>query len=133
MEVAQATGDHEAKAASVNMAGSRPPPKLKKEILPTPASSSPMKAAPDVVDASWNDVRSKLNVLNSPASETRTAPGKLRAQDVVEADGSVRMFWLDFTEVNGSLCLFGKVKNKQVMEKGLDALKLASEAGVTIC
>lgn len=112
MEVAEATGDHEAKTANVNMTGSRPPPKLKKETLPTPASSSPMKAAPDVVDASWNDVRSKLNVLNSPASETRT-PGKLRAQDVVEADGSLRMFWLDFTEVNGSLCLFGKVRNKQ--------------------
>lgn len=27
----------------------------------------------------------------------------------------------------------GKVKNKQVMEKGLDALKIADEAGVVIC
>lgn len=27
----------------------------------------------------------------------------------------------------------GKVKNKQVMERGLDALKIADEAGVTIC
>jgi hypothetical protein len=35
------------------------------------------------------------------------------AQDVVEDDGSLRIFWLDYTEVNGSLCLFGKVKNKQ--------------------
>ncbi|RAH40530.1 DNA-directed DNA polymerase alpha catalytic subunit POL1 [Aspergillus brunneoviolaceus CBS 621.78] len=112
MEVTQATGQNEAKAASINMAGSRPVPKLKKESYPSIASSSPVKALPDV-DASWNDVRSKLNVLSSPAhSEMRTF-GKLRPQDVVEEDGSLRMFWLDFTEVNGSLCLFGKVKNKQ--------------------
>ncbi|KAG2413667.1 hypothetical protein HFD88_002856 [Aspergillus terreus] len=110
MEIAEATGTQEAKAASVNMAGTRPPPKLKR-ALPTPASSSPAKAAPDLENASWNDVRSKLNVLSSPATESRTF-GKLRAQDVVEEDGSLRMFWIDFTEVNGSLCLFGKVKNK---------------------
>ena len=113
MEVAEATGDNESKATSVNMAGTRPPPKIKKEIYPTPASSSPAKPSPDVVDASWNNVRSKLNVLSSPAGpETRTF-GKLRPQDAVEEDGSLRMFWLDFTEINGSLCLFGKVKNKQ--------------------
>ncbi|THC96995.1 hypothetical protein EYZ11_003551 [Aspergillus tanneri] len=112
MEIAEATGQNDAKTANVNMAGSRPPPKIKQETYPGPASSSPMKTAPDVVNASWNDVRSKLNVISSPASEMRTF-GKLRAQDVVEEDGSLRMFWLDFTEVNGSLCLFGKVRNKQ--------------------
>ncbi|KAE8155887.1 DNA polymerase alpha, catalytic subunit [Aspergillus tamarii] len=112
MEIAEATGQHEAKTTSVNMTGSRPPPKIKKEAYSTPANSSPVKAMPEVANASWNDVRNKLNVLSSPASETRTF-GKLRAQDVVEEDGSLRMFWIDFTEVNGSLCLFGKVKNKQ--------------------
>ncbi|KAL3474879.1 DNA polymerase family B-domain-containing protein [Aspergillus californicus] len=112
MEVVQATGHHEAKAPSVNLSGSRPPPKFKKELPATPASSSPMKpTAP--VDASWNDVRNKLNVLSSPAPSEARVFGKLRPQDVVEQDGSLRMFWLDFTEINGSLCLFGKVKNKQ--------------------
>lgn len=112
MEVVQATGHHEAKAQSVNISGSRPPPKIKKEHYPTPASSSPVKSAADV-NASWNDVRDKLNVLNSPASSEMRGFGKLRPQDVVEEDGSLRFFWLDYTEVNGSLCLFGKVKNKQ--------------------
>ncbi|RAK99131.1 DNA-directed DNA polymerase alpha catalytic subunit POL1 [Aspergillus ibericus CBS 121593] len=112
MEVAEVTGQNEAKATSINMAGSRPPPKLKQENRPALASSSPTKPLPEV-DASWNDVRSKLNVLSSPASSEMRSFGKLRAQDVVEDDGSLRMFWLDFTEVNGSLCLFGKVKNKQ--------------------
>jgi DNA polymerase alpha subunit A len=111
MEVVQATGHHESKAPSVNISGSRPPPKLKKELYPTPASSSPVKPGAEV-DASWNDVRNKLNVLSSPASSESRVFGKLRPQDVVEEDGSLRMFWLDYTEVNGSLCLFGKVKNK---------------------
>lgn len=113
MEIAEATGDNESKTTSVNMTGTRPPPKIKKEIYPTPASSSPSKPAPEVVDASWNNVRDKLNVLSSPAGPEMRTFGKLRPQDAVEEDGSLRMFWLDFTEINGSLCLFGKVKNKQ--------------------
>lgn len=112
MDVAQATGHHDSKVTSVNMTGSRPPPKVKKEAYPSPMSSSPPRATSDAVDASWNDVTNKLNVLSSPATETRMF-GKLRAQDAIEEDGSLRMFWLDYTEVNGSLCLFGKVKNKQ--------------------
>lgn len=115
MEVAEATGDNENKADSVNMIGSRLPPKIKQENLPTPASSSPLKPAPNTVSPSWNDVRSKLNVLSSPGGpgpDMRTF-GKLQAQDAIEEDGSLRMFWIDFTEVNGNLCLFGKVKNKQ--------------------
>jgi DNA polymerase alpha subunit A len=112
MEVVQATGHHESKAPSINISGSRPPPKLKKELYPTPASSSPVKPGAEV-DASWNDVRNKLNVLSSPASSESRVFGKLRPQDVVEEDGSLRMFWLDYTEINGSLCLFGKVKNKK--------------------
>ena len=55
---------------------------------------------------------SKLNVLNSPASETVTI-GKLASQDALEEDGSLRFFWFDYTEINGSLLLFGKVKNKK--------------------
>ncbi|KAJ9270292.1 hypothetical protein DTO212C5_3535 [Paecilomyces variotii] len=112
MDIAQATANSDAKVTNVNMTGSRPPPKIKKEAYPSPTSSSPPRVTSDVVDASWNNVTSKLNVLSSPATEARTF-GKVRSEDVVEEDGSVRMFWLDYTEVNGSLCLFGKVKNKR--------------------
>lgn len=111
MDVAQATGYSESKVSSVNMTGSRPPPKIKKEVYPSPSSSSPPRA-PAEVEASWDNVTSKLNVLSSPATESLSF-GKVRAQDVIEDDGSVQMFWLDYTEVNGSLCLFGKVKNKK--------------------
>ena len=36
----------------------------------------------------------------------------MKPQDAVEEDVSLRFFWLDYTDVNGSLCLFGKVKHK---------------------
>ena len=117
MEVAQANGDQNANVASVNISGSRPPTKLSKKdpsSYPTPESSSPTRPINDDVDPSiWNDVNLKLNVLSNPANLT-TNPGKLRMQDAIEDDGSLRFFWTDYTEVNGSLCLFGKVKDRSL-------------------
>ena len=114
MEVAPAIGDHKIKSASVNISGSRPVPKIAKApAYPSPASSSPTRPPADIVDASaWNDVTSKLNVLQSQGPEI-TSYGKLQLDDATEEDGSLRFFWTDYTEVNGSLCLFGKVKEKK--------------------
>lgn len=114
MEVAPAVGHAGLVPASVNISGSRPVPKMiKKEALPTPESSSPPRPSADDVDPSaWLNVTSKLNVMNSPASETATI-GKLSPQDALEDDGSLRFFWFDYAEVNGSLLLFGKVKNRK--------------------
>ena len=114
MEVAQAIGDHKIKSASVNMSGSRPAPKITKTpAYPSPASSSPTRPPAEVVDASaWNDVTSKLNVLSSQGPEAASF-GKLQVEDATEDDGSLRFFWTDYTEVKGSLCLFGKVKDKK--------------------
>lgn len=111
MEVAQAGG---IVTASINISGSRPPPKIKKsEAYPSPASSSPTRPPTSQVDASgWNNVTSRLNVVTSTPTESLSF-GKVDHQDVVEEDGSLRMFWTDYTEVNGSLCLFGKVKNRK--------------------
>lgn len=113
MEVNQAVGDYNVKSASVNISGSRPIPKvIKTQPYPSPESSSPTRPPLDAVDpAAWNQVTSKLNVLTSPNPES-TSHSKLKLEDAVEGDGSVRMFWTDYTEVNGSLCLFGKVKDK---------------------
>lgn len=113
LAIAEATADNEASYTGINMTGKRPPPKVKQRAYSTPAGSSPIRTMSDAVDASsWNSVNNKLNVLSSPAPDTHMF-GKLRAQDAVEDDGSLRLFWLDYTEVNGSLCLFGKVKNKK--------------------
>lgn len=114
MEVSQAVGSKDVKTVSVNISGSRPAPKVikKEDLYPSPASSSPTRPPAGVVDASaWNDVTSKLNVLSSQAPETLSF-GKVKIEDAVEQDGTLRMFWTDYTEVNGSLCLFGKVKDK---------------------
>lgn len=114
LEVAEVTGQSTAKGASVNLKGSRPAPKIKKPEYPSPDSSSPTRPTPDVVELpAWANVTDKLNLLSSPAPSEAITSGKLSSQDAVEADGSLRMFWTDYTEVNGSLCLFGKVKDKK--------------------
>ncbi|KAF5871360.1 putative dna polymerase alpha catalytic protein [Botrytis fragariae] len=111
MEVAQADG---ITASSVNISGTRPPPKLKKELYPTPTTSSPPRGSIDEVDASsWNDVTQRLNVMNSSQPTETMSFGKLDYNDAIEEDGSLHMFWTDYTEMHGSLCLFGKVKNKK--------------------
>jgi DNA polymerase alpha subunit A len=113
MEVAQPTGHANVPVASVNMAGKRPISRIKKAEYPTPASSSPAEPSAASVDASsWNDVTNKLNVMSSPAPQT-TGVGKMKPEDALEEDGSLRFFWIDYTEINGSLCLFGKVKDKK--------------------
>ena len=112
MEVAEVQGHSTLKPANVNMKGSRPVPKVAKPVYPTPDSSSPTRAPEDGIDmTAINDVTSKLNVLNSSQSETVTA-GKISAKDALQDDGTLRFFWTDYTEINGSLCLFGKVKNR---------------------
>ncbi|RDW89554.1 DNA polymerase-2 [Coleophoma cylindrospora] len=112
MEVAQADG---IAVASVNMSGTRPAPKIKKtDAYPSPASSSPTRPPPHDVNATaWNNVADRLNVINSSQSMDSMSFGKVDHNDVIEEDGSLRMFWTDYTEVNGSLCLFGKVQNKK--------------------
>jgi DNA polymerase alpha subunit A len=112
LEVSQPIGHLGVPATSVNMAGKRPIARIKKADYPTPASSSPI-ALPSAIDASsWKDVTSNLNIMSSSAPQT-TGMGKMGADDVLEEDGSLRLFWIDYTEINGSLCLFGKVKNNK--------------------
>ncbi|KAI1331307.1 hypothetical protein F5Y16DRAFT_361147 [Xylariaceae sp. FL0255] len=111
MEVAHAGAIN---TASVNLSASRPIKKLvKPDPYPSPASSSPQKAPEVDVDASsWNDLTDKLNTVGSSCPQTRSV-GKLDYKDAIEDDGSLNMFWTDYTELNGSLCLFGKVLNKK--------------------
>lgn len=103
-------------ATSVNISGMRPPKKEPKPVAyPTPASSSPPEPTPttaEVDSSSWNELTSRLNVITSSQGEGRAA-GKIDYKDAIEEDGSLNMFWTDYTEVNGSLCLFGKVLNKK--------------------
>lgn len=113
MEIAQVVGHAADNHATVNISGSRPAAKAKKDY-PTPGSSSPSGPRIETMDASsWNDITSKLNVINSSPTTATLAPGKLQSQDVCEEDGSLRFFWTDYTEINGCLLLFGKVRVKK--------------------
>jgi DNA polymerase alpha subunit A len=112
MEVAEVAAHSNVKAQKVNFKGSRPAPKLAQPVYPTPASSSPTRMPIDDIDmANVNRVTEQLNILSSPEKGTVSA-GKVSEKDTLEDDGTLRFFWTDYTEVNGSLCLFGKVKNR---------------------
>lgn len=98
LEVAEVTGHAATKGPVVNLRGSRPVPKIKKPDYPTPASSSPTRPPTDSVELpAWANVTDKLNLLSSPAPSEAVTAGKLAAQDAVEEDGSLRMFWTDST------------------------------------
>jgi DNA polymerase alpha subunit A len=99
---------------SVNLSASRVKKIVKPDPYPSPANSSPTKAPEhsSVDAASWNEITQKLNVVSSSPTETRVV-GKIDYKDAIEEDGSLNMFWTDYIEVNGSLCLFGKVLNKK--------------------
>ncbi|RSL50374.1 hypothetical protein BHE90_016290 [Fusarium euwallaceae] len=101
-------------ATSVNLTSSRPIKKIiKAESYPTPASSSPVKPNGTAVDStSWNALTERLNVVSSSPTETKGI-GKIDHKDAVEEDGSLNFFWTDYMDINGSLCLFGKVLNKK--------------------
>ena len=100
-------------AASVNLSASRIKKIIKPDPYPSPANSSPPKPSENSVDSSsWNDINQKLNVVSGSPATPRTV-GKIDYKDAIEEDGSLNMFWTDYMEVNGSLCLFGKVLNKK--------------------
>lgn len=101
--------------AGVNRSAQRPVKKIAKaDPYPSPASSSPIRGGGADVDASaWNNITQKLNVVSSSSSDATRIVGKIDHKDAIEQDGSLRMFWTDYTEVNGSLCLFGKVLDKK--------------------
>ncbi|KAK6496529.1 DNA-directed DNA polymerase alpha catalytic subunit pol1 [Arthrobotrys musiformis] len=73
-------------------------------------SATKITVASEGVDASqWQAVDAKLShnhIADQPIL------GKVASKDVLNVDGSVRFFWMDYTEIGGCLCLFGKVQIK---------------------
>lgn len=90
------------KAAPVNMSACKSIPKVEEE-KPRPV--------PDIDVSSWKKVGENLKATNVPSFES-ISDGKLNLVDVLEEDDTLRFFWIDYIEVNGSLCLFGKVRRK---------------------
>ncbi|EWC44098.1 hypothetical protein DRE_07155 [Drechslerella stenobrocha 248] len=54
----------------------------------------------------WQDVNSKLS---SRQLSDHSFRGKVAPRDVLDEDGSTHFFWVDYLEIGGCLCLFGKV------------------------
>jgi DNA polymerase alpha subunit A len=105
--VAEIKGNKSIHAAKVNLTSFRPAA----APLPAPSTSSPTKAPTTIDSSAWTEVSGGLNVVASTADGVSF--GKVSHKDAVEEDGSIKMFWLDYTEVNGSLVLFGKVRDKR--------------------
>ncbi|KAG4305731.1 hypothetical protein PORY_000641 [Pneumocystis oryctolagi] len=83
-----------------------------KDTATEPISS----VASEKIDASlWLDVNKKLNIMNSPEILPYTRK-KENYEDFIEDDGSLKMFWIDHTDVNNTLCLFGKAYNKKTQK-----------------
>ncbi|KAK0662318.1 DNA polymerase alpha catalytic subunit [Lasiodiplodia hormozganensis] len=112
MEVEQAVGHAGIRTAGVNMAGSRPAPKIKKQDPYSIPSSPPQSRPSQDTEPTWNNIVQGQNVQSSPAVENSYTMGKLRPESALEDDGSLKFFWIDYTEASGNLFLFGKVKDK---------------------
>ncbi|RKF80989.1 DNA polymerase alpha catalytic subunit [Golovinomyces cichoracearum] len=66
-----------------------------------------VEVSPTLVD----DLQLPSNVPTAHLKDFQ--PNKVDFNNAVEEDGSLLFFWTDYIESNGSLCLFGKVRNKK--------------------
>ncbi|RVD90002.1 uncharacterized protein DFL_000985 [Arthrobotrys flagrans] len=96
------------KDVPINLNSVRPDLTEKKKVMPDKISV----AGEDIDANQWQAVEAKLS-HNHVADQPLL--GKVASKDVINEDGSLRFFWMDYTEIGGCLCLFGKV-----MIKGTD-------------
>lgn len=95
--------------ASVNIA----PTRMRPKVMETPSKlSNGIAFSPSgpVEPSQWLELGSKLKTTDSP--KPSAVYGKIKAEGVLEEDGSLKMFWTDVCDVGGILCLFGKVQVK---------------------
>lgn len=87
-------------------------PVMKKAVV---AKQPPKKADPDAVPA-WLKVYESLPVAESdPMGALQTSGSTSNSSSdvlVLEEDGSVRFFWLDYLELDGKLYFTGKLQDK---------------------
>ncbi|KAF3196830.1 DNA polymerase alpha catalytic subunit [Orbilia oligospora] len=93
------------KDSPINLNSIRPDRSAKKNTIPEKLPT-PME---DIDANQWRAVDAKLS-HNHVADQPLL--GKVASKDVTNDDGSLRFFWMDYTEIGGCLCLFGKVSVK---------------------
>lgn len=69
------------------------------------------KQAPD--RAHWQSVQAALVPSQSDIDAVRVPQGSTKAENVLEDDGSLNIFWLDFLDQDGVVHLVGKVLDRQ--------------------
>ncbi|KAJ3182355.1 DNA-directed DNA polymerase alpha catalytic subunit pol1 [Geranomyces variabilis] len=91
-------------------------PKFERVEEATRPIESTVVAAPDNANCQgWMAMKDTVKVSNfepQPTQDLGARSVTSGSSDVLEADGSLRMFWFDATEVDGVVYLFGKVENK---------------------
>jgi DNA polymerase alpha subunit A len=88
----------------------------KKSSVKKPVEVKTKKEEPDVKPAWFSvydslvvDTESSLGPLNSSSSTSSSNPSNA---SILEDDGSLRFFWLDYLELDGKLYFTGKLKDK---------------------
>ncbi|KAK4685136.1 DNA polymerase alpha subunit A, partial [Tremellales sp. Uapishka_1] len=87
---------------------------VKAEVDSVPLSKPPTyKAKPASDKTNWQSVQESL--LPPKVSDLDTVKphqGTIKTENILEEDGSLRMFWLDFMEADGVVHLVGKVQDR---------------------
>ncbi|BEJ14180.1 hypothetical protein CspHIS471_0313540 [Cutaneotrichosporon sp. HIS471] len=105
------------RAARRRMVNSTAVKHVKKEPTSEPEPEVEMKKQtcvrkPDPERAHWQSVQAAL-ADNADLDAVRVPQGFTKAENVLEEDGSLNMFWLDFQEQDGVVHLIGKVLDRQ--------------------
>lgn len=104
-------------AARRRMVNSTAVKHVKKERTPEPEPDVEVKKPafarkPAPERANWQSVQAAL-ADNSDLDAVRVPQGSTKTENVLEDDGSLNIFWLDFQEQDGVVHLIGKVLDRQ--------------------
>lgn len=92
----------------------KPEPVVKLELESKPvARALPNGKAAVPGSTHWSTVQDALAPTVSDLDEVKAPMGSTKADNVLEKDGSLRMFWLDHLEQDGVVHLVGKVQDRQ--------------------
>lgn len=63
----------------------------------------------------WKSVQQTIHTTAAPSFEASTvSPSNISPTDILEPDGSLRIYWFDASENKGIVYLFGKVLHKRL-------------------
>ncbi|KAK7204188.1 hypothetical protein BZA70DRAFT_204879 [Myxozyma melibiosi] len=95
----------------VNISASKAAPTISKIVKPQPTPKIEAPVSPEG-SQTWTQMNNNIGVIQPPSIQRGGSSSieKVEIDQVAEPDGSVRMFWTDFMEVDDRLILIGKTK-----------------------